>query len=406
MEASYHLGGGRLALGSSSDIDIGRHVRFSCAERPLVPAEDARRAQDVVSGLFSGGRAGAGWVRYAADMPAVLLRQIEQTAQSLRETVQHLILVGIGGSSLGVRAVSEALGPRDGAPKLHFAGPSYSPERWEPILRAVREDTAALCVVSKSGTTKETMAAFSLLCNVVQECQGEAVRQHILVVSGEEENPLRTMAREQGYALFDIPHEIGGRFSVFTPVGLLPLAVAGHDIEQFLAGAARLSRETFWEEETLLYALSRYRLLQEGKSIEVFACPEASWHGLAEWLKQLFGESEGKEGKGIFPASLELPADLHALGHYLTGGQPICFETLLYAEDRTAIDRTHAGTARLQEMKAEMLAQVSRDHRAAGVPLHALALRDMGEEALGELCYFAMMTTAVTGGLMGIDPFA
>jgi glucose-6-phosphate isomerase len=281
------------------------------------------------------------------------------------------------------------------------------------LKKIVDEHDVCVCVVSKSGGTMESRLAFSIIKDWMYEKYGrEETASRIVAITDPHKGILREESDKEGYVTFEIPSTIGGRYSAFTPGIMFPLAVAGIDIREFVRGAKDMSLNNgFWKEEGINYALARHALNKAGKDIEVFEYYDPSMRLIGEWCKQLFGESEGKEGKGLFPASLTLSTDLHSMGQFLQEGKQVFFETVLNVLGRECdvIVPESAGPElagrSLNDINAMAVKGVMAAHRKADIPIIRIDIDEITEYSLGQLLYFFMMTAAVTGKLMGIDPF-
>ncbi|MGN0672936.1 MAG: glucose-6-phosphate isomerase [Anaerovoracaceae bacterium] len=350
-----------------------------------------------------------GWVRWPYSMPDKLLDKIEQEARRLRSLCEVLVVVGIGGSYLGTEAVFSALGGRRaGYPDLVFAGNSLSGEYHSRLLRSLEGRNFCICVVSKSGTTMESRLAFDVLKKALYDRYGQSAAERIVAVTDPVNGILRQEAEVMGYSSFEIPPDIGGRYSAFTPAILLPLAVSGADVRAFVRGAAEMAKSDFVQGAGLEYAMTRFLLMNSGKSIEAFEYFEPSLHGVGEWIKQLFAESEGKDGKGLFPVTMTFSTDLHSIGQFLQEGSSVFFETVIRireaGEDVVIPDGKLKGRS-LNEINALAVDGVINAHMKAGTPIIEISIPRVDESSLGALMYFLMMTTAVTGRLMKVDPF-
>lgn len=354
-----------------------------------------------------------GWVNWPTELPADWMKAMHEAADDIRAKCDKLIVIGIGGSYLGTAAVLDALGgSKPGCPEVVYAGNNMSGYYLAGLKDVVENSEVCLCVVSKSGGTMESRLAFSVLKDWMYEKYGkEETAKRIVAITDPEKGILREEADREGYVTFEIPGNIGGRYSAFTPGIMFPLAVAGVDIDTFVKGAKDISdEEAFWQ-TGLEYALTRYMLNDAGKDIEVFEYYDPSLRLIGEWCKQLFGESEGKEGKGIFPASLTLSTDLHSMGQFLQEGNQIFFETILNVlnRDKDVMVPESAGPElagrSLNDINAMAVKGVMAAHGKAGIPMVKIDIEDISEYSLGQLLYFLMMTAAVTGKLMGIDPF-
>ena len=371
------------------------------------------RACAIMSELREDKEDYTGWVNWPAELPEELISDMENTAAKIAAMCDKLIVIGIGGSYLGTAAVIEAIGgSKPGCPEVIYAGNNISGNYLSRIVETEDLEDICLCVVSKSGTTMESRIAFSILKERLFAKYGEAAADRIVAITDCEKGLLRAEANEKGYKTYEIPSNIGGRYSAFTAGIMFPLAVAGVDIRAFVQGAKDIQAdEDYWKTEGMKYALTRYALLEAGKSIEVFEYYDPSMRLVGEWCKQLFGESEGKECKGLFPASLTFSTDLHSMGQFLQEGSQIFFETVInvlnWSDDvivpETAGDEL-AGMS-LNAINQMAIKGVMAAHRKADIPIVQIELKDNNEYCLGQLFYFLMMTAAVTGKLMGIDPF-
>lgn len=354
-----------------------------------------------------------GWVNWPMNIPAELIDKMTSIAADIQTKFDTMVVAGIGGSYLGTAAVIDATGGnRKGYPEIVYAGNNMSGATLAGIVDIVREKNACLCVVSKSGGTMETRIAFSVIKEELRKKYGNDISDRIIAITDPVKGILREEVNAEGYRSFEIPGNIGGRYSAFTAGIMFPLAVAGVDIKAFVEGAKDIAADKeFWKSEGVKYALTRFALNNAGKDVEVFEYYNPSFRLIGEWCKQLFGESEGKEGKGIFPASLTLSTDLHSMGQYLQDGKHLLFETILNVEnwDRDVVIPASAGDAMagrsLNEINHLAMEGVIAAHRQADVPIIRIDIKDNKEYSIGQLLYFLMMTAGVTGKLMKIDPF-
>lgn len=354
-----------------------------------------------------------GWVNWPGQISDKWLDEIEAEAAKVRKMCDVMVVAGIGGSYLGTAAVIDAVGgSRPGCPELLYAGNNMSGASLAKIVDAIKDKETCLCVVSKSGGTMETRIAFTVLKEELKKKYGESYTERIVAVTDPAKGILREEVNEKGYVSFEIPGNIGGRYSAFTAGIMFPLAVAGVDIKSFVKGAREMAADDeFWKKEGLTYALTRFGLNGKGKDIEVFEYYNPAMRLVGEWCKQLFGESEGKEGKGLFPASLTLSTDLHSMGQYLQDGKPVFFETVLnvmhWADDVLIPEAAGEGLAgrSLNEINQLAMEGVIAAHSKADVPIIKIDIDDNTEYSLGQLFYFLMMTAGVTGKLMKVDPF-
>lgn len=388
-------------------------------------------ARDLLDSRACPGSEYTGWLDLPKTFPEELIERIEETAGRIRRDYDVLIVVGIGGSYLGARAVIEALshhfsmllpaGER-GCPLVLFAGHQISSDYLHDLIDVVKGKRVALNVISKSGTTTEPAIAFRVLRDTLfRDAEREELAKHIVITTDEKRGALRRYADEMGITTFVIPDDIGGRYSVLTPVGLLPIAVAGFEIRELLEGA-RAERERSMAplsegfSAADRYAVNRMILMRKGFQAEILACYEPSMRYFAEWWKQLFGESEGKDGKGIFPASAIFSTDLHSLGQYIQEGRDILFETVLNVNTpRRQLTLPGAGEdldglkflagRTLQDINEKAFAGTLLAHCAGGVPNIVLELPRLDAQSFGHLVYFMEKACAISGYILGVNPF-
>lgn len=369
-----------------------------------------------------------GWVDLPENTGADLLERIESDARRIREQSDAVVVVGIGGSYLGSRAVIEALsgsfpgGNGTGHPEIAYAGHHLDEDYLHELLRWLDNRTYSIIVISKSGTTTEPAIAFRLLRRHLEKKAGkkEAARR-IFAITDASKGALKKLADSQGYTTYTIPDDVGGRYSVLTPVGLLPIAVAGFDIRELMEGARRMAvhlrkNETLADNPAALYAVIRNVLLNKGMSTEIMASYNPAMQYMIEWWKQLFGESEGKEGKGIFPAGVVFTTDLHSMGQYIQEGQRHLFETVLtIGESKHTLDipEDPDDADGLNYLAGKRISYVNRmasggtmlAHVDGGVPNIELILPELNAAGLGELIYFYEMACALSGYMLGVNPF-
>lgn len=361
-----------------------------------------------------------GWLDPAAIMPAAQLAEIRQTAARLRAEADVMVVVGIGGSYLGARAVIEAL-TMPGAPEVWYAGQTLSADYTAALLKALRGKRFCLNVVSKSGTTTEPAVAFRLLRALLQEQVGvEKARELIVATTDPASGALRGEVTREGYTSFPIPGNVGGRYSVLTAVGMLPIAFAGVDVEALLAGAVQCAHACtepdLHRNPAYLYAAARNLLYRKGKTIELLSSFEPRLHYLAEWWKQLYGESEGKQSMGIFPASVEFTTDLHSMGQWIQQGRREIMETFLDITGgmpEVTIPKDAVNADGLNFLAGMPVAEVNRRafegtalaHHDGGVPNMTIALPELTAAPLGALLYFFEKACGVSAYLLGVNPF-
>ena len=367
-----------------------------------------------------------GWLDWPAQDTIIQLDQIQQTALRLRQDSEVFVVIGIGGSYLGARAAIELLKPpfeikKKGNPEIIYAGHQLDSDYLAGLLGYLAEREVSVNVISKSGTTTEPAIAFRLVKDLMEKKYGkEGARRRIVVTTDASRGALNKVAAEEGYDVFVIPDNIGGRYSVLTPVGLIPIAVAGIDVGAMIEGA-RNARLVYSEENMELnacfqYAAMRQLLYRKGKTIEILANYDPAFGYFSEWWKQLFGESEGKDGKGIFPASLQLTTDLHSMGQYVQDGLRNLFETVILTEQpvkEVLIPTMEDDADGLGYLAGKSLSLVNRKamegtsmaHSGGGVPVIKITIPEKNAFWTGHFFYFFMKTCAVSGYLLGINPF-
>ena len=377
--------------------------------------------------LLEGSGAGSdftGWLSLPEEAMS-LVGDLEKTAEHLRESAPITVLVGIGGSYLGARAVIEALKEpfaETGQHTLLYAGHHLGEDYHAALIRHLKGKNFNIVVISKSGTTTEPALAFRLLRNLLEENMGkEKAANHIVAITDRKKGALHTLATKEGYTTFVIPDNVGGRYSVFTPVGLLPVTIAGLKPSLLLKGARKMAAITRDNNDpdtnpAIQYAAARNELYSRGFATELLANYEPALHYVSEWWKQLFGESEGKDGTGIFPASVDLTTDLHSMGQYIQDGPRKLFETVLSLEEsrkelRIPFDDENAD--QLNFIAGKRFSEVNRKaeegtimaHREGGVPVIRLVLPVLNEENLGGLLYLFEISCAISGYSLGVNPF-
>ena len=397
------------------------------------------KVKDAQMALEQGTCAGndfIGWLHLPSGITTAFLDEIQSVADTLREKCEVIVVAGIGGSYLGARAIIESLsnsfawllsrseerGARSGAPTILFAGNNISEDYLFELSEYLKTKRFGVINISKSGTTTETALAFRLLKKQCEEQRGkDEAREVIVAVTDAKRGAARTCADKEGYKSFVIPDNVGGRFSVLTPVGLLPIACAGFNIKSLIQGAQDMERQCrpdapFSENPAAQYAAVRNALYQSGKKIEIMVNYQPKLHFVAEWWKQLYGESEGKGGKGIFPASCDFTTDLHSMGQWIQDGERSIFETVISIEkpnhsvdfpfDEENLDQLNflAGK-RVDEVNkmAELGTQMA--HVDGGVPNIRISVPQLNEYYLGQLIYFFELGCGISGLVLGVNPF-
>jgi len=368
-----------------------------------------------------------GWLDLPDRAPTAEHLRILAAAHRIRETSDVLVVIGIGGSYLGPRAAMELLQGANrnlsrgrGEPIVLFAGCNLSTRYWNELTKLLEGRDFSLCVISKSGTTLEPAIAFRNLRWMLERRYGTGpAKRRIYAVTDESRGALRQMADEEGWESFIIPADMGGRFSVLSPVGLLPMAAAGIDIMAVLKGAAKAKQEydlRSFENPVWLYTAVRSLMHRRGKAIELLESFEPGFAAMGRWWQQLFGESEGKEGKGLFPAYAELTADLHSLGQLIQDGQRNLFETMLrfdppvrkmiIGEDFRDLDGLNYLAGKSLDFVEEQAFQGTvAAHADGGCPVITIDCGKLNEEALGELFWFFELSCAISAYLLGVNPF-
>ncbi len=399
---------------------------LSCISQDNIDALGVE-GQQAVKTLIEGTGAGndfLGWVRLPQETPASLLDSINATASRLRDLCDVVVAVGIGGSYLGAKAVIEALSNTFAAyepakTRVLFAGQNIGEDYMAELQEYLRNRKFGIIVISKSGTTTEPAIAFRLLKEQLEAQVGrEEACKRIVAITDEKRGALRTLATAEGYETYIIPDNVGGRFSVLTPVGLLPIAVAGFDIHALVKGAADMAKATISGTDTLSleYAKTRNALYRAGKKIEILVNFNPKLHFFSEWWKQLYGESEGKDGKGIFPASVDDTTDLHSMGQWIQEGERIIFETVISVEksertleipfDKDNLDGlNYIAGKRIDEVNkmAELGTRIA--HIDGGVPNIKITIPEISAYNLGSLIYFFEAAVGISGYLLGVNPF-
>ena len=356
-----------------------------------------------------------GWVGYADVLPEKDLEEIIKTADEIAGRCKYFVVIGIGGSYLGARAALSFIDRPDsfnniGRPEVVFAGFNLSGTYHANLIEKIKDDDICILVISKSGGTLEPSVAFTVLKDLLVLKYGfEEAMSRVYAITDRESGKLRKEVIENGYKSFELPSDIGGRYSVLTPVGLLPLAVYGVDIRAILEGAKSANTDTLISEAK---KLARVRAaLETKKSVETCCYFDPSVEDFTAWLLQLFGESEGKEGRGVLPVGVGISRDLHSLGQFFQEGKQIFYETLLFITDPTrdielsGPDAGEYSGRSYSEFNTAVLEGMTKAHREVGVPVIRVYIPDNSAFSFGQLVYFFELCCALTGLLMGINPF-
>ncbi len=404
---------------------------------PFISGEEvtymSKLAEDARELLLSGNGAGSdyiGWINLPVDYDKKEFARIKEAAEKIRSDSEVLVVIGIGGSYLGARAAIEFL-QRDfynnlsveqrKAPEIYFAGNSISGSYLQGLIDVVGDRDFSVNVISKSGTTTEPAIAFRIFKEKLEQKYGkEEAAGRIYATTDKAKGALKNLATAEGYETFVVPDDIGGRFSVLTAVGLLPIAVSGADLDALMQGAAdgrsAAIEKPFEENDAMQYAAIRNILLRKGKSIEILANYEPCIHYIGEWWKQLYGESEGKDQKGIYPAAVDLTTDLHSMGQFIQDGSRIMFETVIRIEDpgEAPVIREEPvdldGLNYLAGKDMNFINECAMNgtamaHTDGNVPNLQVRMPSRDEYSLGQLFYFFEFAVGVSGYLLGVNPF-
>ena len=364
-----------------------------------------------------------GWVDWPVNYDKEELNRIKKDAQYVRDNFDILVVCGIGGSYLGARSALEALNGLKSDDKLEiiFMGQTFSPNYVAQVMNYLKGKKFAINVISKSGTTTETSISFRLLKELLESQVGkEKAKKAIYATTDKEKGALKTLCNNEGYATYVLPGDIGGRYSVFTAVGTFPLACAGVDVEKLIEGArnarAEIEKLPLKENKCYQYAVMRDYMYRHDKPVEMYVTYEPQMSQISEWLKQLFGESEGKEHKALYPGSATFSTDLHSLGQYIQDGTPLLFETIiniLEPKQDIVIPHDNDDLDGLNYLEGKNLAFVNQKafegtlkaHEDGGVPCNVITLDKLNEYNLGYLFYFFMRACAMSAYMLDINPF-
>lgn len=408
-------------------INLRHSAGFIPYEEVIALAQQSLRHLDSLNAGTGEGNDFLGWMSFPEEI-LIQLDRIEKTARHLRSVSDTTIVIGIGGSYLGAKAVIEALS-HSFAPQLKtkhheilFAGQNICEDYMSDLIEIIDGRTYSIIIISKSGTTTEPAISFRILKDHLERKVGKSVAaDRIIAITDSSKGALRSLADVNGYDTFVIPDNVGGRYSVLTPVGLLPIAIAGLDIRMLIKGAQTMEEITRKNRNavsnpSLMYAAARNLILQTGRSVEILAGFTPRLHYLSEWWKQLYGESEGKEGKGIFPASVDFTTDLHSLGQYIQEGQRILFETIISVKNprkKLTIPSEKDDSDQLNYLAGKRLSEVNHNaetgtilaHNDGNVPVITVSVPELDEFYIGQLIYFFEMACAVSGYILDVNPF-
>ena len=371
-----------------------------------------------------------GWLDLPVNYDKEEFERIKKAAKKIQSDSEVLVAIGIGGSYLGAKACIEALSHSFYAlldktkrpyPHIVFCGNSISEKYLHDLEEALEGKDFSINIISKSGTTTEPAVAFRVLKKALIKKYGkEEAKKRIYATTDRAKGALKKLTDEEGYESFVVPDDVGGRFSVLTAVGLLPIAVAGIDIDKLMSGAAAARKSAlekpYKENPALLYAAMRNIIHRKGKAIEILANYEPSFHYISEWWKQLYGESEGKDNKGIYPASVDLTTDLHSMGQFIQEGSRILYETVISIEEplvNMLLEEEEKDTDGMNYLAGKSIDFVNKSamngtilaHTDGGVPNLSIVLPKLNEEYLGELFYFFEFACGVSGYILAVNPF-
>lgn len=415
---------------SSIKLDCSKAKDFIASYEADFLSELTKTCHDMLHAKSGAGNDFLGWVDLPVNYDKEEFARIKKAAQKIQSDSDVLVVIGIGGSYLGARAVIEALRHSfynsvdksvRKTPEIYFAGNSISSTYLADLIDVIGDRDFSLNIISKSGTTTEPAVAFRVLKELCEKKYGkDGARSRIYATTDKARGALKALCNDEGYETFVIPDDVGGRFSVLTAVGLLPIAVSGADIDALMEGAQAGYEEyknpDMNENDCYKYAAVRNALYRKGKSIEMMINYEPALHYFSEWFKQLYGESEGKDGKGIFPAAADFSTDLHSMGQYIQDGQRILFETVLAVEKpRRDIDikEDAANVDGLNFLAGKTMDFVNKKayegtvlaHTDGGVPNLVIKIERLDEYNIGKLIYFFEKACGISGYLLGVNPF-
>lgn len=414
----------------SINLDITKAAQFLSEDAVKAYEPKVKVAQEALEAGTCPGNDFLGWLHLPSSITPAFLDEVQAVANTLREKCEVVVVAGIGGSYLGARAVIEALGNSFAwlindkkNPTIMFAGNNIGEDYLFELTEYLKDKKFGVINISKSGTTTETALTFRLLKKQCEAQMGKEVAKDVIVaVTDAKKGAARTCADKEGYKSFIIPDNVGGRFSVLTPVGLLPIACAGFDIKALVQGAADMEKATgkdvpFEQNLAAQYAAVRNGLYNEAvKKIEIMVNFQPKLHFIAEWWKQLYGESEGKDGKGIFPASCDFTTDLHSMGQWIQDGERSIFETvisveqpnkkLLFPHDDENLDGLNfLEGKRVDEVNKMAELGTRLAHVDGGVPNIRISVPELNEYYIGQLIYFFEIACGISGNVLGVNPF-
>lgn len=417
-------------MGNKVTFDYSKTDAFICAHEMESMKKIAEAAKEELLSREGAGNDFLGWIDLPVDYDKEEFARIKKSAEKIKSDSEVLVVIGIGGSYLGARAAIEFLRHNfynmvskeiRKTPEIYFAGNSISSTYLKHLIQVIGDRDFSVNIISKSGTTTEPAIAFRVFKDMLEKKYGkEEAAKRIYATTDKARGALKKLSDEEGYEEFVVPDDVGGRFSVLTAVGLLPIAVSGADIDKLMEGAAAgrelALNQKFEENDAMLYAAVRNILHRKGKSVEILANYEPSLHYVSEWWKQLYGESEGKDQKGILPASVDLTADLHSMGQFIQDGSRIMYETVLEVEEsaeEVLISEEPVDLDGLNYLAGKSMDFVNKNamngtilaHTDGNVPNLLVKIPKQDEYSLGQLFYFFEFACGISGYILGVNPF-
>ena len=403
-------------------IDYSNVLPFIALDEIVSMADKSEECRKVLLEKTGKGNDFVDWVKWPITISSEEVERIIACSERLKKLGKYLVVIGIGGSYLGAKAGLSMLRKyyENNEYQAIFAGNTFSADRTYELLEYLKDKDFSVVVISKSGTTTESAIAFRLFRQLLIEKYQDKYNERVVAITTNHDSALHDMALESGYEEFFIPDGIGGRYSVLTSVGLLPIAFEGYDIKKVLQGSIdaynEFSEKSYMENEALLYAAIRNLLYKKGKNVEILGFYEPKMRYIGEWWKQLYGESEGKENKGIFPASVIYSTDLHSLGQYVQDGERILFETIVEIEkpnndvdmisDEKNLDKlNYLVGKKLDYVNKQAMKGTSIAHVEGGVANIKISVEEISEYIFGYLVYFFMFACGVSGYLLDVNPF-
>lgn len=413
----------------SLSIDVKNVYEFVSEQQIHALEKEAALKMEMLKNGTGEGNDFLGWLNLPSSIKEEELQSIEKTAVRLRGKSDIVVVIGIGGSYLGAKAVNDALShnfemlkEKRNAPLMIFAGHNIGEDYMKELTEILDNHSYSIVVISKSGTTTEPAIAFRILKDhLASKVGNEEAISRIVAITDESKGALRQLAEQEGYETYVIPDDVGGRFSVLTPVGLVPLAVSGFNIRELVAGAVEMEEKcvtssSLEENPAMLYAATRNALYRSGKKIEILVNYHNKLHYVSEWWKQLYGESEGKDGKGIFPAAVDNSTDLHSMGQYVQEGERILFETVISvgnSEHHIEVPVDTKNLDKLNYLAGKRIDQVNKmaelgttlAHIDGGVPNIRIEIPEISANNLGGLMYFFEIACGISGYMLDVNPF-